>query len=199
MDKKSKEKFEGYYTMMLSVIHGVVLATAATALVELVRNYSAIGWLGIPRWIIAITLNFIIAWRYISGATRLEWVLDLFDIIIPSLVGVTLSIAFLLVDSPEGWTFAICLTSLCGIFAVLNILFKSKKFNPQSRKNYIYADPKFIYSNLALNAVVIVVVPIIWFFYGGIIASNITTAVFIMAIIAMTISDFRLRKDGPIL
>lgn len=199
MDKRSKDKFEGYYTMMLSVIHGVVLATAATALVELIRNYSTIGWLGIPRWIVAITLTFITAWRYISGATRLEWVLDLFDIIIPSLIGVALSATFLLIDNPKGWTFAICLAALCGVFAVLNVLFKSKKATSQDRRNYLYADLKFAYPNLALNILVVVIVPIIWFFYGGVTASNITTAIFVIAVIVMAVSDFRLRKGKSVI
>jgi hypothetical protein len=198
-NKKLKEAFESYYTMILSVIHGVVLATAATALVELIQKYPAIGWLEVLRWLIAITLTFIIAWRYISGATRLEWVLDLFDIVIPSLFGVALSTSFLLINSSEGWTFAICLTALCGIFAVLNILYKSKKFNPGSRKKYLYADRKFAYPNLALNAAVVVIVPVLWFFLGGTVASDVTIGIFAIVTIIMVISDFRLRRGKSIL
>jgi hypothetical protein len=182
---KSSSRFEDYYVMMLSVIHGVVLATSASGLYEIIKNFSTVGYWGIFRWIIALVFTVATAWKYIIGAEHLEWQLDLFDIVIPSLFGIMLSSSFLIIDDPLGWTLTMYFLTICGIFANLNVLIKNKKMKSQNERIY----RKNLRLNLIMEILAAVIIPALWFIFFEMVFPF-TTVFFFLASMLMIVSDY---------
>lgn len=160
-DKKPLNAFPDYYEMMISVIHGVVLAVAAESFADFFNvDSNALlfydkFWF-ILRWVASILLTMVLAWKYLSGATYASWQIDILDLTIPSLLGVFLSISFLYAADPLFWIRSMFGYSILAASAFVRLLNKNKF--AASEKGEIY------YQNAKMSTVCAVgAVPILFF------------------------------------